>query len=155
MSQTVIVDATVLLNLLNVPRHNQERKRVLGQFEELKRFEAATRLLLPLAAVFQTGDHIADLRDGNERWRYAGVLRDEVRKALRREAPWAIALPQDPGSIERWLSAFPDFSKGGTGYGLSVLSVVEIWRISRNRIPGQRIRIWSLNARLQNYDPVQ
>ena len=150
MPQIVIVDTTVLLNLLNTPQHNQDKRRVLEEFEAIK--EDGGRFLLPLAAVFQAGDHIADLRNGNHRWRYAGVLRDQVRRALREEAPWGLAQLADEHGIEAWLAVFPDFANRGKGYGMSALSIVQAWEAARRRIPGQRVRIWSLNRRLQDYD---
>lgn len=150
MPQIVIVDTTVLLNLLNAPQHNQDKGRVLEEFEAIK--EDGGRFLLPLAVVFQAGDHIADLRNGNHRWRYAGVLRDQVRRALREEAPWGLAQLADEHGIEAWLAAFPDFAKRGTGYGMSALSIVKAWEAACGLIPGRRIRIWSLNERLQGCD---
>ncbi len=150
MPQIVIVDTTVLLNLLNVPRHNRDSIRVLEEFEAIK--EDGGRFLLPLAAVFQAGDHIADLPNGNHRRRYAGVLRDQVRRALREEAPWGLAQLADEHDIEAWLAAFPDFAIQGSGYGMSALSIVKAWKAACGLIPGRRIRIWSLNERLQRYD---
>lgn len=162
MPQIVIVDTTVLLNLLNVPQHNQDIGRVLEEFEAIK--DDGGRFLLPLAVVYQAGDHIADLPKGNDRWRCAGILRDEVRRALMEEAPWALAQHAPWGlaqlakerdkerDIEAWLAAFPDFANRGKGYGMSALSIVQAWEAACKRIPGQRVRIWSLNRRLQGYD---
>lgn len=152
MPQIVIVDTTVLLNLLNVPRHNQDSVRVREEFEAIK--DSRGRFLLPLAAVFQAGDHIADLQNGNHRRRYAGVLRDQVRRALNEEAPWGLAQLAEESHIDAWLAAFPDFAIQGAGYGMSALSIVQAWKMACGLIPGRRIRIWSLNHRLQGCDRV-
>lgn len=161
MPEIVIVDTTVMLNFLNVPNHNDEKDLVDKQFEEL--VDRGTRFVLPLSVVFQTGDHIADLPDRNNRFRYASALRDQVRRVVNKESPWHFL--QTPGSeqeVEIWLNRFPNFTRngavrGGTGYGLSVLSIVKTWETARKRIPGRRIRVWSSsNTRLQNriYDPI-
>lgn len=62
-----------MLNVLDVPSFNQDRGKVLADFGAL--VDAGASLLLPLAAIFETGDHIADLRDGRQRRRYAEVFR--------------------------------------------------------------------------------
>lgn len=154
MLKTVIVDATVLLNLLNVPKHNGDRGIVLQEFNEIKKSESGSRILLPVQVAIQAGDHIADLPNGSSRWLCAGVLRDQVRKALRREAPWELTFFPDERSIDNLLTAFPDFAKRGEGYNLSSLSIVKIWDAACKRIPNQRVRIWSLNTRLQGYDRI-
>ena len=85
MSDVVIVDTSVLLNVLDVPAFNKNRDEIFDQFEEL--VDRSTSLLWPMAAVFETGDHIADIRDGRRR-RFAEKLRGQVRGALAGEAPW-------------------------------------------------------------------
>lgn len=61
----VIVDTSVLLNLLDVPGRNQGRDAALRRFEEL--LDAEVNLLLPVAAIFEAGNHIARLPDGRQR----------------------------------------------------------------------------------------
>ena len=65
MSDIVIVDTSVLLNVLDVPAFNQHRREVFAQFNEL--LDSGASFLLPMAAIFETGDHIADLPDGRRR----------------------------------------------------------------------------------------
>ena len=86
MSDIVIVDSNILLNVLDVPAHNQDREAVFTEFEVL--VEAGDHLLLPMAAVLETADHIADLSDGRERRRFAIRFRDRILEALRDDAPW-------------------------------------------------------------------
>ena len=50
MPDVVIVDTTVLLNVLDVPRRNQDRDAVLAEFKKL--VEREVSLLLPMAALF-------------------------------------------------------------------------------------------------------
>ena len=86
MSEIVIVDTSVLINVLDVPGFNQHRAEVFERFEYL--VDAGASFLLPMAAIFETGDHIADLRDGRQRRRYADIFRNRMREALEGEAPW-------------------------------------------------------------------
>ena len=95
MPHVVIVDTTVLLNILNVPGRNGDREDVIADLGRL--LEEGANLLLPMGAVFETGNHIARLPDGNLRREYAEVFRDEVEKALSGSAPWVPAeLPSVP-----------------------------------------------------------
>ena len=76
MPGVIVVDTTVLLNVLDVPGRNQHRDDVL------QRFEKVMEALLPMAAVFEAGNHIAKLADGQQRRRFAAVFCDQVRAAL-------------------------------------------------------------------------
>ena len=62
MSDIVIVDSSILLNVLDVPGFNQDREIVLEQFGML--VEAGDHLLLPVAAMLEAGDHVAERRRG-------------------------------------------------------------------------------------------
>ena len=148
MPGVVIVDASVLLNILNVHQFNQDRSAVVAQLDEFMNAEA--HLLLPLTAIFQTGDHIADLRDGRQRRRYAKRLRETVRNALSDKAPWDLAPLPDMRSLGEWMEIFPDHASRGPG--LSDLSIIGIWERARERSPHRRVLIWSLDTHLQGYD---
>ena len=149
MPEIIVVDTTVFLNFLNVPRHNDRKNDVDKDFEAFLNAEA--RFILPLAVVFQTGDRISNLSTGDRRRRWSIALRDRVRKALTNEAPWALAPLPNSDRIEEWLGAFPEYSLRETGYGMSLLSVVKVWDAERKRHPTRSVRIWSFNKRLKTY----
>lgn len=148
MADIVIVDASVLLNILNVDKFNQNKDEVERQLMEFMTAEA--NFLLPLTAIFQTGDHIADLRDGRQRRRYAERLRETMRNALSDQAPWDLAPLPDTRLLGEWLENFPDHASRGPG--LSDLSIIEIWKHTRAQSPHRRVLIWSLDKHLQGYD---
>ena len=64
MPPIVIVDTSVLLNVLDVPGFNRDRGTVLDRFEEL--VDDGANLLLPMGAVFETGNHVAHLPGGQQ-----------------------------------------------------------------------------------------
>ena len=148
VGHVVIVDTSVLLNLLDVPHHNDHRDVVAREFEEFVEVEA--RLLLPLATVFQTGNHIADLDDGGKRRLYAKKLCEQVDKALNHRAPWALVPVPDENELANWLAHFPDNAM--QGIGLSNLSLMDLWESQCRRVPSARVRIWSRNRRLNSCD---
>lgn len=148
MPHIVIVDTTVLLNLLDVPGRNQDRDTVLGRFEEL--VDAGANLLLPLAAVFEAGNHVARLPDGQTRRRHAEKFRDRVREALDGQAPWTVSPLPDTRELARWLDDFPESAMRRAGMG--DLSIIKAWESACTRHPRSRVSIWSLDQHLAGYD---
>jgi predicted nucleic acid-binding protein len=90
-----IVDTSAFCNVLDIPGENQDRDKARA---ELRSFiDDNTRLLLPLAAVYETGRHVAQLGDGHQRRSTAERFVAQVLLALNGEAPWApTPLPAPP-----------------------------------------------------------
>lgn len=148
MSAIVLVDTSVLLNVLDVPGRNQERPDVIGALSQY--IEAGAHLLLPMAAIVETGNHIAHVSDGNQRRSAAHYFVAEIRKALSGEAPWRpMQFPYNEQVLE-WLNHFPDFAMKGVGFG--DLSIVKEWEATCARHPMSRVLIWSLDGDLQGYE---
>ena len=148
MSKVIIVDTAVLLNILNVPTRNQDHHEVCEELDEV--LVAGANLLLPLAAVFETGNHIAQLPDGGRRRRFSRIFCDQVRMALMGEAPWALIPLPNFDQLAEWLDHFPDHAMRGVSMG--DLSIIKAWEDACARHRGQRVRIWSLDQHLQGYD---
>ena len=83
-----IVDTSIFCEFLNIPTMNNSREKVFNKFQEL--VESDTSFLLPMAAVYETGNHIAQLKlsDGRVRRSYAQKFVKQVRKAINGESPW-------------------------------------------------------------------
>lgn len=148
MPHVVIVDTSVLLNVLDIPGRNQDRDAVVKRFAEL--VDAGANLLLPLAAVFEAGNHVAQIRDGGLRRRHAVELCRRVREALDGQAPWAVSPLPDARELARWLDDFPDSAMQGAGMG--DLSIVKVWESTCALHPQVRVSIWSLDRHLTGYD---
>lgn len=56
------VDTSILCNPLEVPGKCQDRKRVIDELKR-KRDRRDTDLLLPVTAIIETGNHIAQVSD--------------------------------------------------------------------------------------------
>lgn len=150
MPQVVIVDSSVFLNILNVPGFNQNYQPIIDRFGILLQENAS--FLLPIATVFQTGDHIADLADGGQRRRCALVFREQVRKALTRQAPWRTIPFPDGRQLNEWIGDFPNSAMRGPSF--SNLSIIKSWEDTCALNPNLRVRIWSLNRHLEGYDRI-
>ena len=148
MSDIVIVDSSVLLNVLDIPEFNQDKDDVFDEFGLL--VDAAAHLLLPLAAVLETGDHVGDLSDGGHRRRHATRFRDCIHQALQGEAPWTPIDFPEPSLLLAWLADFPDMAM--RELGISDVSIIDAWQRACIRHPHQRVYIWTLHQQLRAYD---
>ena len=148
MSDVIIVDTTVLLNILNVPEHNDHRDSVYQDFERF--VQAGATLMLPLGTVFETAGHIVNVKTGGNRRRYAEEFCKTVTEALNERAPWRLVSPPDTNQVAKWLESFPDCAMGEIS--LSDVSQIQLWKTQCKKLFGIRVRIWSLDQHLRGYD---
>jgi hypothetical protein len=157
MRAIVLVDTSVYLNVLDVPGFNQDREMVLTEFQSS--IQAGDYFLLPLAAVLETGNHVARLPDGQQRRSYAQKLVTDVRKAFDGQAPYRATHFPEREEFACWLADFPDAAmrnkspkKTAEGTSLADLSIIKEWERNRDLHPMSRVRIWSLDGDLAGYD---
>ena len=104
MSALAIVDTNIVLNLLNVPHHCAERCAVKDEFD---RFNTSNySFLLPIAAIIETGNHIADIPDGRQRRKYAEIFVGQVREVFDGAAPWRPTDFLTKAEMAGWLATF-------------------------------------------------
>lgn len=150
MSAIVIVDTSVLLNILDVPGRNQHREEVLAELGKL--IEAGDHLFIPMAAVVEVGNHIAQLGNGAQRRAAAERFVGEVRKALADQAPWKpINFPSNE-AVLGWLKGFPDAAMQGLGMG--DFSIKKEWEDLCAKYKLSRVRVWALDGDLVGLDRV-
>lgn len=157
MSSIVLLDTSIYLNVLDVPSFNQDRDAVLDRFSEM--VEEGDYFLLPMATIWETGNHIADLATGGLRREYAKKLVDEVAMAMEGESPYRPTHFPDREQFVTWLREFPDYAarqksekKEREGISLSDFSIIKEWEVTRDRHNMSRVMIWSLDSDLVAYD---
>jgi hypothetical protein len=157
MSSIVLMDTSIYLNVLDVPEWNQDREAVLDEFAV--RVRAGDYFLLPMASIWETGNHIADLSDGGRRRRYAEKLVSSVTSALRGEAPFRPTHFPERDEFLNWLDAFPQYAqlnksekKTREGVSLADLSLIKEWERTCSLHSMSRVIIWSLDQDLSGYD---
>ena len=148
MSALAIVDTNIVLNLINVPHHCAERCAVKDEFD---RFNTSNySFLLPIAAIIETGNHIADIPDGRQRRKYAEIFVGQVREVFDGAAPWRPTDFLTKAEMAGWLATFPDHAM--RGLGVSDVSIIQEWERARARHPNRRVFIWTLHNELKGYD---
>jgi len=148
MGAVAIVDTSILCNILDIPTRNQNREEVIKELAQL--LKDSTTLLLPMAAIYETGNHIAQLSNGGNRRRLAQIFVKEVKKAIKGEAPWQVMEVPHIEQVADWLDSFPDYAMRQAGMG--DLSIIKEWEKWRKKLPNYRVFIWSLDSDLQGYD---
>lgn len=143
-----IIDTSVFCNILRVPGRDQRYAQAMAELDEL--LEDEWSLLLPVATIYETGNHIANATDGGRRRSVAGVFVDQVTDAFHGEAPWTPTPVHSGDDLTRWLAEFPDSAMGGVG--LADLSIIKIWEEQCLQHPARRVRIWAFDHHLSGYD---
>ena len=144
MSSIVIVDTSVLLNIMDVPDRNQHRGQVLDRLATL--IDGGDHLFIPMAAIVEVGNHIAQVKNGAHRRAAAERFVKEVRGALADEAPWKpINFPSNR-EVLTWLDAFPESATQGVGMG--DLSIKQEWASCCDRYAMSHVWVWALDGDL-------
>jgi hypothetical protein len=144
-----IVDTSIFCEILQVPTKSQHREIVTAQL--IDHINHGVTLLLPMATILETGNHVAQNGNGNLRRRTASRFVEQVQKALNGEAAWTISRPLfQPDDLREYLAQFPDSAMRGTGLG--DLSIIKEFEFQCKMNPGRRIFIWSLDHHLHGHD---
>lgn len=155
MAEVHFVDTSVLLELLAVPGKSQQPGRVKEVHDEL--VSAGAQLVLPIATVIETGNHITQLPDGASRRscaeRFVALLRLMVAERL----PWVL---HSVAWDERMLAMLCDgtamtgpfvdlAAAGAIGTGdLAILAECESYA---ERTAHVDVKVWTLDERLAAY----
>lgn len=148
MSAVCIIDTSVFCHILNVFRRDAEHARAVAELRAMVADEHT--LLLPLATIYETGNHIAQNGDGRVRRRTAELFVQQVRAAFAGTAPWSPTLVPEPEDFMQWLAGFPDHAARGVGMG--DLSIIQAWEQQCALNQGRRVYIWTYDEHLRGYD---
>lgn len=143
------IDTSVFTNIISIPGRNQQRDDVMKELKELMLHKDQNVLVLPFAAIIETGNHIAHCGDGNQRRKAAVKFAECIEKTIHNKAPWQYYGNQlTAEDLERICGQFPDFAMRGEGFG--DLSIIQAYQKYKNETPAiHKIRIWSVDAHLK------
>jgi len=149
-----IIDTTVYLEILKVPKHIDENRypQTISQFEEF--CNRGDTLLLPFGTIAEAGNHIADAVDGR---RYGLIKKfvEDIIKAIRDETPYKVCgIPKGSTGLEdiqRWIIQYKNLAVSGVG--MVDTMCIDVFNKMRLTFPNTRVRIWHYNHRhLEGYD---
>lgn len=148
MSAIRIVDTSVFCNILGVPNRSQNQGKAINELTRYR--ERGDSLLLPMAAVYETGNHIAQQGEGSERREVAELFVKQVQKAMEGESPFSPTQIHNSEEVKGWLEDFPDDAMRGIGIGDR--SIIEIWSQQCTLNQARRVVIWAYDDDLDGYD---
>lgn len=149
MRKVHFVDTSILLNLLNVPNRNADADIVK---EELKILvHQRDTVILPIATIIETGNHIAHVADGNIRRRLGGEFGEILRATADGKAPWKFtSLSWSEDTLRCLADQFSTYVVQEIGIG--DYSIIAEYQQYLDTTPGVSARIWSMDQHLQSYD---
>jgi hypothetical protein len=149
MRTVAILDTSILLELLQVPgRHS--RNLQLDQELRRRRQDLDESLLLPAAAILETGNHIGRLQDGHQRRQFPAKFVQVVEWALAGQAPFS-AVGADLAELRRWLPFFVDWVTP-RAREFTDLSIERVFEQQCVRHAARRVYVWSLDSDLAGLD---
>ena len=103
-----------------------------------------------MATILETGNHIAQNGDGNQRRTCAEKFVDQVTQALEGKSPFTPINFLKEEDLQGWLKEFPDQAMQGRVLG--DLSIIHDWQKICDQNPSRRVYIWSLDKHLKGYN---
>lgn len=151
MHTVAFVDTSILNEYLGVPGKCDHPEETREEIALLK--ECGIILILPVASIIETGNHIAQSKqaDGNVKRLLGEALGDVIKKTLAGEAPWTLgARPLDFTALADLAGELPDAVQQGVGAG--DLSIIHAFHDYCLRDPYARVYIWSKDHHLKSFD---
>lgn len=155
MSRAVtFIDTSVLLEVLRVPGKSQRPDEVASELRE--RVETEETLVLPTAAIIETGNHIAQLADGGIRRTLGDKLAQILHATVTGAAPWALNGASWDGDLlsaicqgARGCPALPEMLMQQVGVGdVSILAEAEAYE---RRVANVAVSVWTHDGGLSAY----
>lgn len=84
----VFIDSSIMCNLVPVPGRDQDRTEVQSELRE--RLAKGQQFILPITAVIETGNFVAQLSNGRLRRETATRIADILRLICEGKAPWVL-----------------------------------------------------------------
>ncbi len=143
-----LLDTSIFVEILNVPYMASQHKAVMEMLRD--KIRAREAMFLPMATVFETGNHIGQIADGNHRRQRARNFVTQVELAISGKSPFTPINFLEAQELKLWLTEFPDWVKQKRGFG--DLSIKHDWHRLCDQNQARRVYIWSLDQHLSSFD---
>lgn len=145
-----IIDTSILCNIINIPHMNQNHQEIVEELIALQKDPQQT-LILPLATIIETGNHIAHIADGNLRRARAQVMEELIKRTVNDQAPWTYYGKElEREDLLEISSAVVEHAIMEIGIG--DLSIMQVYKKYKETVPAiGSIRIWSLDNHLKSF----
>jgi len=152
--RVTFIDTSVLVEILHVPGKSQCHEEIAEQLRA--RIDARESMILPTAAIIETGNHIAQVADGGARRHLGESLAKMLRAAMADHPPWTLNGARWDGKLlalicdgARGSPPLPEMMSQKVGVGdVSILAEAEAYEA---RVASVSVAIWTLDAGLAAY----
>ena len=146
------IDSTVFCNILNIAYMNDEHDKTIEELKRIISNNEKEKIVMPFATIIETGNHIAQIRDGDLRYKAAKNFKEAILKTIRNEAPWSYyGLQLSEEDLEKICDRFPEAALY-LKMGIGDLSIVQAYERYKEETPGiGKIRIWTYDHHLESY----
>lgn len=143
------IDTSIMCNLLEVPKMCDDKEEVKQEWKEV--LERKETLIMPLATIIETGNHIAHIPDGNSRRAVSLRFKEFLEKTAESKAPWTLyGNALDSKEIKYIAENLDQFTLRGTGIGdMTIIYAYEKYLKEGPAIG--TIMIWSKDGHLSTY----
>lgn len=149
----MFIDTSILCNLIPVPGRNQQENEVRNEMST--RLKAGQKFILPITAVIETGNFIAQISDGRQRLTTATKLEEILRFICAGKAPWVLHdVSWNQAFLEEFLDgagtmmSYSQHAQNKVGAGdLCILTERQNYRF-RTRIDAE---VWTLDGALNSH----
>lgn len=157
MREARFVDTSILCDLLEIPGKCQQQEVVRSELDVL--VKGGTDLILPIAAIIETGNHIVQVHDGRARRACAERFVKLLEATAEGRLPWVLhAVAWDErmlrtlGEGTSLTGPFVELAgRGDLGAGdLTILAECELFA---TRTEGVVVRVWTHDRKLAAYSP--
>jgi len=149
------VDTSVLCNLLAIPGKCQREEEVRAELDQL--VSAGVQLILPIATIIETGNHIVQVGDGHARRRCAASFIELLRATAEGALPWVVhAVAWDERMIlllcegSRNTGSFVEVAAAGV-LGAGDVAILAERDMFARRTAALHVGVWTHDARLAAY----
>jgi hypothetical protein len=158
--KVLVIDTSILCVWIGIPgketcgpdQDRWDKVRVEKKLQE--EIKAGATLVLPLASIIETGNHIAQSKSSQRR-ELAQLLANKMKMAAEEETPWAAFTDQqdlwDPDGLKRLAEEWPTLAVQGVSLGdATIKSVAE-----RYAKLGCDVELFTGDAGLKSFEPVR
>ncbi len=149
MSAICLIDTSIFLEILDVPTKATRSGQVIQELQG--KIENDEILFLPMATILETGNHIAQNGDGDQRRACALNFVSLVQNALdgNGKLPFKPIRFLEKEHLQKWLSEFPDSAMRRNSLG--DLSIIHDFARFCLQSPKREIYIWSQDGHLSSF----
>lgn len=146
----VIIDTCIFLEILNVPGFSSHRNEIIAKNRDF--IKQGASFFLPMTVILETGNHIANVTNGQARRAAAERFVEQIKGALSGDAPWRPTPFPDKEEILGWIDNFADRVMKGPGFGDQ--TILHLWEKSCRDFPNRRVLIWTHDNDLAGCDRI-